>query len=182
MLSGTFKMCLVLVVAASALSLTLGADRPRVERTDNPKKQPINTERVVTEENEFAGLNAVVLDDGYWAIAGVVGLSKDSFGRIVIDVKKDGDFDQDMVLTFPVRLIEFEDGDLVVAGIAGMSVAGDTLTLYMEDLSLGGVAAAENCTMLPTGKCKNFSCTASCKIVDNNGVPGCACGSVTDTE
>ena len=132
----TFKICSVLVVATSAMFLTLGADKLQ--------PQAIITQDFVDEENEFAGLNAVLHDDGYWEIAGVVGLSKDSLGRTVIEVKKDGDFEKDMVLTFPVRLVELDDGDVVVAGIAGVSVADDTLTLYMKDVSVGargGVAA-----------------------------------------
>jgi hypothetical protein len=154
------EMCLVVVVVTSILSFALGADRKGKARDGARIHEPQSG----TDVDEIARLNAVLSDDGHWAIAGVVALSKDADGRTVIEVKKDGDFDRDMVLTLPVHVIDLDDGETMVGGIVGVSLATDTLTIRMEDMSLGGVAAAD-CNYDQLRKvCVKSTCAGSCSM------------------
>lgn len=134
-------VCCLGQLAGIALSHAEPSQRSMQDRAaGKAQKRQALVEPPVVEEDDFSELNAVLLDDGYWAIAGVVGLRKDESGRTVIEVKKDGDFDRDMALTLPVPVIELEHGELVVGGIAGVSPGTDTVTLIMENVTVGTVA------------------------------------------
>ena len=169
-------ICLVVVVGTGILSFALGAERKGLVRPPEkvPEQQRAPEDVVLAEE--YARLNAVLSDDGHWAIAGVVALSKDADGRIVIVVKKDGDFERDMVLTLPVRVIELDSGEAFPGGITRESVGSDTLTLYMEDMSVGGVAAGE-CWYSPLDHlCHSAGCSSG--GCSGSGNLGCSCETI----
>lgn len=111
----------------------------------------------------------------------MVALSKDALGRTVIEVKKDGDFRQDMVLVMPVRLVELESGEVVVGGITAVSFASDTLTLFMEDVSVGGVVLnTEACGVIlgTPPSCARQSCTKTCSLVAEGSSWRCDCTAI----
>lgn len=80
-------------------------------------------------------VTAALQEDGSWAVAGVVGLSKDVLGRNVIEVKKDGDFETDAVLSLFVPLVELDTGEVVAGGIVSVKDNGDTVTLTVREVA-----------------------------------------------
>lgn len=163
------KLCCCMSLGSLVLYFSLGADR---NEKKIPPPQPANGVFLI-EGAQSLRLNAVMLDAGHWSIAGVVALTKDADGRTVVEVKKDGDFERDMVLTLPVRVIELDDGDTAIGGIDRVLQTSDTLTLYVEDSTLASIPPISDCYYdWGQHRCRKFSCSYTCS---GNTAGGCDC-------
>jgi len=167
-------MSVVVAVGAGVPFLAWGGDRAARVRPPEKVTDPQPFGGVFVVGSETSGLNSVLSEDGRWAIAGVVGLSKDPEGRIIVQAKEDGDFERDIVVTLPVQVIELDGGDIAVNGIAHVLRAGDTLTLFVEDGSVGGVAAVDCYYDWSQHRCRKTpgGCSFNCVM---NGEGGCDC-------
>jgi len=139
----------ILVVGASLVYSAPRSTRVSKETRIGVAPQEDEVGRVadaVTPEPEVGEdwrVTAALQEDGSWAIAGVVGFSKDLLGRNVIEVKKDGDFETDTVLHLFVQLVELDTGEVVAGGIVSVKNNGDTVTLTVREAApLNGKAKA----------------------------------------
>lgn len=127
--------CTILALGVSVLAV---AQVPRNDRI-RPIDSKITRGSTALDRGETQGevappirWSATIQEDGRWAIAGVVSMTKDVLGRNVIEVKKNGDFDTDAVLVLHVPLVELDTGEVVVTGIVSVKNNLDTWTLTLR--------------------------------------------------
>lgn len=125
------------VLAIATFALIAFAQAPARQRSTSDKQQ-VDRDMLTS----LADITDAVSDDGYWELAGVVGLSTRPDGTLAVEVKADGSFETDPVLTIPVSLWESPDGEIGVFVESVRRMPGSVeITLTPAVPGLGGVAA-----------------------------------------
>lgn len=190
-------LAVALILGAGAIEMATAEDRGSASRKARGGERVTDAVMPDPEAEEGWRVTAALQEDGSWAIAGVVGLSKDEFGRNVIEVKKDGDFDTDAVLQLFVPLVELDNGEIAAGGIVNVQNNGETVTLTVREAeSLDGKAVARMVTIslrvAMLGGCEGVLdngtftcardatvCSNSCAVKTDNGITWCTCSAAS---
>ena len=146
-------------ISLAGLSVTLAADEPETVIPIDPVAETV--------AELMADVSMAFTADHKLQLAGVVSVHVDDGGVTTVELKRNGDFDLDPVLTLTVPLVEDSSGQIVAAGIQEIRFAHESVVVTIQQESTGHRDAgdADECeVVMPLSRgeprCAQVTCPA----------------------
>ncbi|MBN4058933.1 hypothetical protein JYU10_00520, partial [bacterium AH-315-J04] len=151
---------------AGERSTETSRDQKRVLKEENLSKQ-LEIEEIV--EFVLPTISDYVTEDGKLVIAGVTSVKRDEQGRTIVEIKYNGDFEEDWVLTIPRPVLYDEQGELIgIQGPDSIQVLSDRAVYVFDAVT---VRKEYSRKAGPTPSVSSFA-QDNCELfidIDNNG-------------